>query len=103
MYYGWKPLNGETFLEVEPAMDGLTRTLVGGENGNDRATDLRCQKCFKVKTVSLFGGAGDVHSGRGKRVMAVKSYGAITQYGRSQRGGQPTHSPLLIAFSLLLS
>ena len=73
----------------------------------ERTTDLRCQKCFQVKTVSLFGGAGDVHSGRGKRVMAVKSYGAITQYGRSQRGGgggQPTRSPLLIiAFSLLLS
>ena len=66
-------------------------------------TDLPCQKCFKVKTVSLFGGAGDVHSGRGKRVMAVKSYGAITQYGRSQRGGgQPAHSPLLF-LSLSLS
>ena len=52
-------------------------------------TDLRCQKCFEVKTVSLFGGVGDVNSGRkeeeeeeGRRVMAVKSFGAITQYGR---------------------
>ena len=31
-------------------------------------TDLRCQKCFEVKTVSLFGGVGvgDVNSGRKK-------------------------------------
>ena len=64
------------------------------------ATDLRCQKCFKVKTVSLFGGAGDVHSGRKERVMAVKSYGAITQYGRSQRGGgQPTRLFLSLSLS----
>ena len=39
--------------------------------------------------------------GEGRELWAVKSYGAITQYGRSQRGGgQPAHSPLLFLLSL---
>ena len=52
------------------AGDGLTRTLEKmGTGPSGRTTDLRCQKCFKVKTVSLFGGVGvgDVNSGRKER------------------------------------